>query len=91
MRLEHNRICTWNSEVEAGKIYLYTEGNLECQVRVVQTRQQKDGIKLCLKVIAKPPHSPITLGEEFEVFASLIHPDKGEWWHLHDQDLVMYQ
>lgn len=90
MQLEHNRICTWNSEVETGKIYLYTEGNLECKVKVVQTSQQNEGIRLSLKVVAKPQNSPIALGEEFDVLASWNHKDT-RWWHLHDKDLVHFQ
>ncbi len=90
MRLEHNQICTCNSEVEAGKIYLYTEGNLECKVKVVQASQQIEGIRLSLMVVAKPQTSPIDLGEEFEVLAYWSHYDTGRWWHLHDNDLVFF-
>lgn len=90
MRLDHNQICTWNSEVEAGKMYLFTEGNLECKVKVVKTNHQKEGIYLKLKVIAKPQTSPVVLGEEFEVYAGYSQQDTDRWWHLHDPDLVYF-
>lgn len=90
MRLNHNRICTWNSEVEVGNTYLFTEGNLECKVRVVETRSYREGIRLNLKVIDKPLTSPIALGEEFEVLATWDYQDKSQWWYLHDPDLVEF-
>lgn len=90
MRLEHTQICTWNSEVEVGKTYLYTEGNLECKVKVVQTKEQREGIQLNLKVMAKPQSSPLHLGEEFEVVASWPPFAKASWWYLHDPELVHF-
>jgi hypothetical protein len=88
--LDYHRICTWNSEVETGKVYLFTEGKLECKVKVVQTSPQQEGVRLSLKVIAKPHTSPIALGEEFEVLAAWNHPDNSRWWYLHDPDLVVF-
>ena len=75
MRLEHNWICTWNSEVETGSIYLYKDGKLEGKVKVVHTSQQKEGICLSLKVVAKPKNSFIVLGEELDVLS---------YWKLKD-------
>lgn len=90
MRINHNQICTWNSEVKAGNVYLYTEGNLECKVKVLQTNQEEDGIRLGLKVIAKPKTSPVTIGEEFDVVAATSNYAPDSWWYLHDKDLIKF-
>lgn len=90
MQINHNQICTWNSEVETGKIYLYTEGNLECKVKVLQTNPEQEGIRLGLKVVSKPKTSPMALGEEFDVMARPGNFSSGSWWNLHDNDLIKF-
>ncbi len=90
MLFEFPQICTWNNEVEKGNIYLYTEGRLECKVKVLQIHPQPEGICLHLQVVAKPQHSPLALGEEWQVIAFRHQPDPSNWWYLHDQDLVSF-
>ena len=40
MQLDYNQICNENSEVDLGKVYLYTEGNLEFKVNVLEFQFQ---------------------------------------------------